>query len=131
VSTAEHAAGPANASVRRAADATDIAESVEAAGHFRIYLGAAAGVGKTTAMLDEGHRRRQRGADVVIAVVECHGRPMTEARIAGLETIPRQPVEYRGASTWRASPTPSSTSPACRCASASPTGWCAAPTRSS
>jgi two-component system sensor histidine kinase KdpD len=97
MSAAEHAAGPASTSIRHAADATDTTESVEAAGHFRVYLGVAAGVGKTIAMLDEGHRRRQRGADVVIAVVECHNRPMTEARIAGLETIPRQPVEYRGA----------------------------------
>jgi two-component system sensor histidine kinase KdpD len=69
---------------------------VEAAGHFRIYLGVAAGAGKTLAMLDEGHRRRQRGADVVIGFVECHGRPVTEARMAGLETVPRQVVEYRG-----------------------------------
>ena len=56
-------------------DATDV---VEAAGHFRIYLGAAAGVGKTYAMLNEGHRRQQRGTDVVIGFVECHGRPLTE-----------------------------------------------------
>ena len=90
------AAVPAGTSIKDATDVTDIAGSVEAAGHFRIYLGAAAGVGKTTAMLDEGHRRRRRGADVVIAVVECHGRPMTEARIAGLETVSRRSVEYRG-----------------------------------
>ncbi len=49
------------------------------------------------AMLDEGHRRRSRGADVVIAVVECHGRPVTKARIGDLETVPRQVVDYRGA----------------------------------
>jgi two-component system sensor histidine kinase KdpD len=47
-------------------------------------------------MLDEGHRRGQRGADVVIGFVEGHGRPVTEARMAGLETVPRQVVEYRG-----------------------------------
>lgn len=70
---------------------------VEAAGHFRIYLGAAAGVGKTCAMLDEGHRRRRRGRDVVIGFVEAHGRPVTEAAIAGLEVIPRKVVDYRGA----------------------------------
>jgi two-component system, OmpR family, sensor histidine kinase KdpD len=75
------------------ADATD---EVEEAGHFRIYLGAAAGVGKTYAMLSEGHRRRERGTDVVIGYVECHGRRVTEQLIDGLEAIPRKEVDYRG-----------------------------------
>ena len=44
-------------------------------GQLRIYLGAAAGVGKTFAMLSEGHRREERGADVVVAFAETHGRP--------------------------------------------------------
>ncbi len=74
-------------------DATDV---VEAAGHFRIYLGAAAGVGKTYAMLGEGHRRLARGADVVIGFVECHGRRLTDQLIKGLEVVPRKVVEYRG-----------------------------------
>ena len=69
---------------------------VEDAGHFRIYLGAAAGVGKTYAMLSEGHRRLSRGADVVIGFVECHGRPHTEQLMEGLEAVPRKTVEYRG-----------------------------------
>jgi two-component system sensor histidine kinase KdpD len=68
---------------------------VEPAGHFRIYLGAAAGVGKTFAMLNEGHRRKQRGTDVVIGFVESHGRPHTEELIADLEVVPRRIVEYR------------------------------------
>jgi two-component system, OmpR family, sensor histidine kinase KdpD len=76
----------------RAAPDTD----VEAAGRFRIYLGAAAGVGKTYAMLNEGRRRRERGTDVVIGFVECHGRPQTENMIAGLEVVPRKVVDYRG-----------------------------------
>src|ERR1039458_3679049 len=67
-------------------------------GHLRIYLGSAAGVGKTYAMLGEGHRRADRGADVVVAFAEAHGRPQTEARLDGLETIPRAKREYRGAS---------------------------------
>ena len=79
-----------------ATEATDITGGVKTAGRFRVYLGVAAGAGKTLAMLEEGHRRRQRGADVVIGFVECHGRPVTEARMAGLETVPRQVVEYRG-----------------------------------
>ncbi|MGH9083135.1 MAG: hypothetical protein ACRDWN_07315, partial [Acidimicrobiales bacterium] len=74
-----------------------VGDLVEAAGHFRIYLGAAAGVGKTIAMLDEAQRRRQRGADVVIGLVECHGRPVTEVRTQGLEVVPRMSVDYRGA----------------------------------
>ena len=74
-------------------DATDV---VEAAGRFRIYLGAAAGVGKTYAMLNEGQRRRARGADVVVGFVECHGRPSTEGLLDGLEIIPRKQVKYRG-----------------------------------
>jgi len=74
----------------------DADEVVAAAGHFRIYLGAAAGVGKTYAMLNEGHRRRDRGADVVVGFAEPHGRLLTERLIAGLEVIPRTVVEYRG-----------------------------------
>jgi two-component system, OmpR family, sensor histidine kinase KdpD len=71
-------------------------DTVEAAGHFRIYLGAAAGVGKTYAMLNEGHRRKQRGTDVVVGFVECHGRQLTEEMIGDLEVVPRQVVDYRG-----------------------------------
>jgi two-component system, OmpR family, sensor histidine kinase KdpD len=69
---------------------------VVAAGHFRIYLGAAAGVGKTYAMLSEGHRRRDRGADVVIGFVESHGRRLTESLVSGLEVVPRTVIDYRG-----------------------------------
>jgi two-component system sensor histidine kinase KdpD len=76
--------------------AEDVTDVVEAAGHFRIYLGAAAGVGKTYAMLNEGHRRRGRGADVVVGFVECHGRRRTEELIEGLETVPLKVVDYRG-----------------------------------
>ncbi len=66
-------------------------------GRLRIYLGAAPGVGKTFAMLDEGHRRRSRGADVVVGIVETHGRTNTAARLGDLEVLPRRRVEYRGA----------------------------------
>jgi two-component system sensor histidine kinase KdpD len=75
---------------------SDSADVVEAAGHFRVYLGAAAGVGKTFAMLNEGHRRKTRGTDVVIGFVECHRRPLTEELISDLEVVPRKVVEYRG-----------------------------------
>ncbi len=67
-----------------------------APGQLRIYLGAAAGVGKTYDMLCEGHRRLERGADVVVAFAETHGRKHTAALLDGLEIIPRTRIEYRG-----------------------------------
>jgi two-component system, OmpR family, sensor histidine kinase KdpD len=70
--------------------------TVEAAGHFRIYLGAAAGVGKTYAMLSEGRRRKERGTDVVIGYVDSHGRRLTEEMADDLEVVPHKIVEYRG-----------------------------------
>jgi two-component system, OmpR family, sensor histidine kinase KdpD len=75
---------------------TDTADEVEPAGHFRIYLGPAPGVGKTYAMLSEGQRRRERGADVIAAFVETYGRPLTEDLLNGFEIIPRKTVDYRG-----------------------------------
>ncbi|GAA1658761.1 sensor histidine kinase [Actinoplanes couchii] len=68
-----------------------------ARGELRIYLGAAPGVGKTYAMLEEAHRRAERGTDVVIALVETHGRRHTAAMISGLEVITRREISYRGA----------------------------------
>ena len=66
-------------------------------GSLRIYLGAAPGVGKTVAMLDEAHRRLDRGTDVVVGYVETHGRPHTAALLDGLEVLRRRQVTYRGA----------------------------------
>ncbi|RKF27655.1 sensor histidine kinase [Micromonospora globbae] len=68
-----------------------------ARGELRIYLGAAPGVGKTYAMLEEAHRRAERGTDVVIGLVETHGRKHTAAMIGDLEQVPRRTIEYRGA----------------------------------
>jgi two-component system, OmpR family, sensor histidine kinase KdpD len=65
-------------------------------GLLRIYLGAAPGVGKTFAMLNEGQRRRARGTDVVIGYVETYSRPLTVKAAEGLEVVPRRTVEYRG-----------------------------------
>src|SRR6185369_14530558 len=67
-----------------------------ARGTLRIYLGAAPGVGKTFDMLNEGRRRAERGTDVVIGLVETHGRAKTLEQIDGLEIVPRRAVEYRG-----------------------------------
>jgi two-component system sensor histidine kinase KdpD len=65
-------------------------------GRLRVYLGSAAGAGKTYAMLNEGHRRESRGTDVVVGYVETHGRPQTQAQLGDLEIIPRKQVTYRG-----------------------------------
>ena len=65
-------------------------------GLLRVYLGAAPGVGKTFAMLDEGWRRKERGADVVVGFVETHRRPRTQEQVRDLEVVPRQHMEYRG-----------------------------------
>lgn len=70
--------------------------SRKARGRLRIYLGMAAGVGKTYAMLGEGRRRKARGTDVVIGWVDTHQRPLTEAQIGDLEIIPRLSIAYRG-----------------------------------
>lgn len=66
-------------------------------GRLRVYLGAAPGVGKTYAMLDEGHRRVERGVDVVVGVVETHDRAQTAAMVDGLEVVPRRTLSHRGA----------------------------------
>ena len=66
-------------------------------GRLRVYLGAAPGVGKTLAMLDEGHRRASRGTDVVVGLAETHNRPRTAEKLQGLELIPRKQLSYRGA----------------------------------
>ena len=65
-------------------------------GKLRVYLGAAPGSGKTFAMLREGHARRARGEDVVVAFVETHGRKLTADAIGNLEVVPRLHVDYQG-----------------------------------
>jgi two-component system sensor histidine kinase KdpD len=66
-------------------------------GRLRVYLGAAPGVGKTMAMLDEGHRRGHRGTDVVVGFAETHNRPRTAEKLQGLELVPRKQMTYRDA----------------------------------
>jgi two-component system sensor histidine kinase KdpD len=65
-------------------------------GKLRIYLGAAPGVGKTYAMLQDAQDKREKGLDIVIGVVETHGRREIEELLKGLEKLPRQTVNYRG-----------------------------------
>lgn len=63
---------------------------------LRVYIGAAAGVGKTYQMLEDAHLLKKQGADIVVAAVEPHGREDTEAMIGDLERLPMRRVEYRG-----------------------------------
>src|SRR6266481_5672683 len=77
-------------------DALLEAASREHRGRLKIFLGAAPGVGKTYEMLQAGRARRAESIDVVIGVLETHGRKETEALMAGLEVIPRRRSEYKG-----------------------------------
>jgi two-component system sensor histidine kinase KdpD len=72
-------------------------EAREKRAQLKIFLGASAGVGKTYAMLTEAHERRGAGVDVVVGLVETHGRRETEALLQGLKVIPRLALEHRGA----------------------------------
>jgi two-component system, OmpR family, sensor histidine kinase KdpD len=72
-------------------------EAQQARGKLKIFFGAAAGVGKTYAMLEAAHARRAEGVDVVVGWVDTHGRAETEALLQGLEVLPRRPLAYRGA----------------------------------
>ena len=65
-------------------------------GRFKVFLGYAPGVGKTFSMLSEGIRRRSRGEDVVIGIVETHGRPNTAELAAKLDQVPRREIDYKG-----------------------------------
>ena len=90
------------ATIERATEARPSAESLlakqEQAGRarLRVYLGAAPGVGKTYQMLEEAHLLRRQGVDIVIGLVEPHGRVETETLIGDLERVPLRCIEYRG-----------------------------------
>jgi two-component system sensor histidine kinase KdpD len=78
--------------------AEDFLELVERGrrGRLKLYIGFAAGVGKTYRMLEEAHALAERGVDVVIGFIETHGRPETAALVEGLEAVPTRRIEYRG-----------------------------------
>src|SRR5438046_8813501 len=78
----------------------DFLELVERAkrGRLKVFIGSAAGVGKTYQMLEEAHLLKKRGVDVVLAFIEPHDRLDTAALIEGLEVVPRRRVDYRGVS---------------------------------
>ena len=71
-------------------------EQRENRGKLKIFLGYVAGVGKTFAMLEAAHQRKEEGVDVVVGYVETHGRKETEVKLEGLEVIPRRTLDYRG-----------------------------------
>ena len=71
-------------------------EAQRSRGRLKIFLGMSAGVGKTFAMLEEAHRRRTEGQEVVIGLVETHRRPETDALLQGLELLPRKEIPYHG-----------------------------------
>jgi two-component system sensor histidine kinase KdpD len=81
---------------RPSPDALLKAAQKEARGKFKIFFGAAPGVGKTYGMLLAARRRKAEGVDVVAGVVETHGRAETDAQLAGLEAVPRKHVDYKG-----------------------------------
>lgn len=72
------------------------AEGEERHGRFKVFLGYAPGVGKTYSMLSEGIRRRSRGEDVVVGIVETHGRSGTAEQAGRLEQVPRREIDYKG-----------------------------------
>ena len=81
---------------RPSADALLEAEARRREGRLKVFLGAAPGVGKTYSMLAVAQARRREGVDVVVGLVETHGRVETETLLEGLEVIPRRAVEYKG-----------------------------------
>ena len=72
------------------------AQERESQGKLKIFFGAAAGVGKTYAMLVEAHERRRAGVNVVVGIVETHGRSETAVLLEGFEVLPPHEIEYRG-----------------------------------
>jgi two-component system sensor histidine kinase KdpD len=99
-----HASAPSSATPERRVDphrapgSSDFLELVRQRerGKLKLYIGSAAGTGKTYRMLQEAHDLRRRGVDVVVGFVETHGRADTEAQIGNLEVVPRKRIEYRG-----------------------------------
>ena len=75
--------------------APDITPSIPSAATLRIYIGAAPGVGKTYQMLEDAHLIKKQGVDVVIGLIESHGRKETQDQVKDLEVIPRRSIPYR------------------------------------
>ena len=86
----------ADREVRPSPDALLDAARQESRGRLKIFLGAAPGVGKTYEMLLSAQAKRREGVDLVVGIVETHGRRETEALLDGIESVPRRQVEYKG-----------------------------------
>jgi two-component system, OmpR family, sensor histidine kinase KdpD len=86
----------ANREIRPSPDALLQQAAKESRGRLKIFLGAAPGVGKTFEMLSTARAKRQQGLDLVVGVVETHGRKETAALLEGLEVIPRRRIDYKG-----------------------------------
>lgn len=86
----------ANVEARPEPEALLVEAAKEGRGRLKIFLGAAPGVGKTYAMLEDARQRRAEGRDIVVGIVETHGRAETEALLAGLEVMQRRRTSYRG-----------------------------------
>ena len=84
------------ADIRPSPDALLSQAAREGRGRLKIFMGAAPGVGKTWAMLDDAHRKRGEGVDVLAALIETHGRTETQAKLAGLPQLPRKAMIHRG-----------------------------------
>ncbi|AZL60204.1 sensor histidine kinase KdpD [Tabrizicola piscis] len=82
--------------IRPSPEALLVQAAREGRGRLKVFLGAAPGVGKTWAMLDDAHRKRAEGVDVVAALIETHGRSETQAKLAGLPQLARKPVIHKG-----------------------------------
>lgn len=82
--------------IRPSPDALLAQAAREGRGRLKVFIGAAPGLGKTWAMLDDAHRRLAEGVDVLAALIETHGRAETAARLAGLPQLPRKPMIHRG-----------------------------------
>src|SRR5277367_3946742 len=87
---------PADRDLRPSADALLSQARKEGRGKLKIFLGAAPGVGKTFEMLSQARQRRLDGVDVIIGVVETHGRIETDALTKGFETVPKKRSLYKG-----------------------------------
>ena len=85
-----------DADTRPSPDALLTQAAREGRGRLKIFIGAAPGVGKTWAMLDDAHRKRADGVDVLAALIETHGRAETQAKLTGLPQLARKPVIYKG-----------------------------------
>jgi two-component system sensor histidine kinase KdpD len=85
-----------DADIRPSPDALLSQAAREGRGRLKVFIGAAPGVGKTWAMLDNAQRKQAEGVDVLAALIETHGRAETQAKLAGLTQLPRKPVIYKG-----------------------------------